>query len=39
MDYEVLKALLNESEPTREALSHAADQHEQENLDKRGLNQ
>ena len=39
LDYEVLKALLKESEPTREALSQAADLHEQENLQKRGLTQ
>jgi ABC-type lipoprotein export system ATPase subunit len=37
LDYEVLKNLLNESEPTREALSQAADLHEQENLQKRGI--
>jgi putative ABC transport system ATP-binding protein len=36
MDYEVLKTLLNESEPTREALSQAADLHEQENVHMRG---
>jgi ABC-type lipoprotein export system ATPase subunit len=35
MDYETLQALLNESEPTREALHLAADQHEQENIEKR----
>ena len=35
MDYETLNALLNESEPTREALHQAADQHEQENIEKR----
>lgn len=39
MDYEVLKSLLNESEPTREALSQAADLHELENVQKRGLTQ
>jgi ABC-type lipoprotein export system ATPase subunit len=39
MDYEVLRALLNESEPTREALSQAAELHEQENLQKRGFTQ
>src|SRR3990172_4303498 len=32
MDYEALGALLGESEATREALSQAADQHEQENV-------
>ena len=35
MDYETLKTLLSESEPTREALHQAADRHEQENLEKR----
>jgi len=35
MDYETLSALLKESEPTREALHQAADQHEQENIEKR----
>jgi ABC-type lipoprotein export system ATPase subunit len=35
MDYETLQALLNESEPTREALHLAADRHEQENIEKR----
>jgi ABC-type lipoprotein export system ATPase subunit len=35
LDYESLNALLKESESTREALSQAADQHEQENLEKR----
>jgi ABC-type lipoprotein export system ATPase subunit len=35
LDYETLNALLNESEPTREALHHAADQHMQENIEKR----
>ena len=33
LDYETLSALLNESEPTREALHHAADQHEEENIE------
>ena len=37
LDYQVLKALLNESEPTREALIQAAELHERENLEKRGL--
>ena len=32
MDFEALGALLGESEATREALSQAADQHEQENV-------
>lgn len=32
LDYETLSSLLNESEPTREALQHAADQHEAENI-------
>jgi ABC-type lipoprotein export system ATPase subunit len=36
MDYKVLKTLLDESEPTREALSQAADRHEQENVQARG---
>ena len=35
MDYETLSTLLNESEPTREALHQAADRHEQENIEKR----
>ena len=35
MDFETLNALLRESEPTREALHQAADQHEQENIEKR----
>jgi ABC-type lipoprotein export system ATPase subunit len=35
LDYETLNALLNESAPTREALHHAADQHMQENIEKR----
>jgi ABC-type lipoprotein export system ATPase subunit len=35
LDYEALSSLLNESEPTREALHHAADQHEEENVEKR----
>ena len=35
MDYETLQALLQESEPTREALHQAADRHEQENVEKR----
>ena len=33
MDYETLSSLLNESESTREALHHAADQHEEENVE------
>jgi ABC-type lipoprotein export system ATPase subunit len=39
LDYETLNALLKESGPTLEALQQAADQHEQENLDKRGATQ
>jgi ABC-type lipoprotein export system ATPase subunit len=39
LDYEVLRSLLSQSEPTREALSQAADLHEQENLQKRGLSE
>ncbi len=39
LDYETLTALLKESGPTLEALRQAADQHEQENLDKRGVAQ
>ncbi|HLO29885.1 MAG TPA: ATP-binding cassette domain-containing protein [Anaerolineales bacterium] len=35
LDYETLSSLLNESEPTREALHHAADQHEEENIELR----
>jgi ABC-type lipoprotein export system ATPase subunit len=35
LDYESLSSLLNESEPTREALRHAADQHEEENVEGR----
>ena len=35
LDYEALSSLLNESEPTREALHHAADQHEEENIERR----
>ena len=37
LDYETLNALLKESGPTLEALHQAADQHEKENLDKRGI--
>jgi len=33
LDYEALSSLLNESEPTREALHQAADQHEGENVE------
>ena len=36
MDYESLRALLTESEPTREALLEAAEQHERENIQRRG---
>ena len=32
LDYETLSSLLNESEPTREALHQAADRHETENV-------
>ncbi len=39
LDYETLNALLKESESTLEALQQAADQHEKENLDKRGATQ
>jgi ABC-type lipoprotein export system ATPase subunit len=35
LDYEALSSILNESEPTREALHHAADQHEEENIERR----
>ena len=35
LDYEVLNNLLQESEPTREALLKAAEQHEQENVRRR----
>jgi hypothetical protein len=35
LDYETLSSLLSESEPTREALHHAADQHEAENVEGR----
>jgi ABC-type lipoprotein export system ATPase subunit len=35
LDYETLSSLLNESEPAREALHHAADQHEEENVEGR----
>jgi ABC-type lipoprotein export system ATPase subunit len=37
LDYETLNSLLSESESTREALQHAADQHEQENIETRGI--
>jgi ABC-type lipoprotein export system ATPase subunit len=36
LDFEALSTLLNESEPTLEALHHAADQHEEENVERRG---
>ena len=39
LDYETLNALLKESGPTLEALQQAADQHEKENLYKRGVTQ
>jgi len=35
LDYETLSSVLSESEPTREALRHAADQHEAENVEGR----
>jgi ABC-type lipoprotein export system ATPase subunit len=35
MDYKTLSAFLEESEPTREALYQAADQHKQENIESR----
>jgi ABC-type lipoprotein export system ATPase subunit len=35
LDYETLSSLLGESEPTREALHHAANQHEAENVEGR----
>jgi ABC-type lipoprotein export system ATPase subunit len=35
LDYKTLSALLEESEPTREALHQAADRHEQENIERR----
>jgi ABC-type lipoprotein export system ATPase subunit len=35
LDYETLSSLLNESEPTREALHQAADRHETENVEGR----
>jgi ABC-type lipoprotein export system ATPase subunit len=37
MDYQTLGELLGQSEATREALLHAADRHEQENVDFRGV--
>jgi ABC-type lipoprotein export system ATPase subunit len=39
LDYNTLNALLKESTPTLEALSQAAEKHERENIDKRGVNQ
>jgi CRP-like cAMP-binding protein len=33
LDYETLSSILSESESTREALRHAADQHEEENIE------
>ena len=36
LDYETLGQILNESGSTREALHHAADQHEEENIEHRG---
>ena len=37
LDYDTLNSLLGESEPTREALHHAADQHEEENVGRRTI--
>jgi hypothetical protein len=37
LDYETLSSLVSESEPTREALHHAADQHEHENVEWRDV--
>ena len=37
LDYETLSSLLNESEPTREALHQAADRHEHENVELRDI--
>ncbi len=37
LDYETLSSLLGESEPTREALHQAADRHENENVELRGV--
>ncbi len=37
MNYESLQALLRESEPTLEALHAAADMHERENMQRRGV--
>jgi putative ABC transport system ATP-binding protein len=39
LDYDTLNALLKESGPTLEALQQAADLHEKENLNKRGVTQ
>jgi ABC-type lipoprotein export system ATPase subunit len=36
LDYSALNNLLRQSEPTREALHRAADEHEQENIGRRG---
>jgi ABC-type lipoprotein export system ATPase subunit len=36
LDYSALNSLLRQSEPTREALHRAADEHEQENIGRRG---
>jgi ABC-type lipoprotein export system ATPase subunit len=36
LDYSALNDLLEKSEPTREALQRAADEHEQENIGRRG---
>ena len=37
MDYPTLTGLLEASEPTRESLHQSADQHEKENVEKRGV--
>ena len=39
LGYDTLSSLLNESESTREALQHAADQHEKENMEWREVKQ
>ncbi len=39
MDYATLNNLLSQSEPAREALHQGADQHEQENVERRGVPQ
>jgi hypothetical protein len=37
LDYDTLSSLVNESETTREALHHAADLHEEENMEWRDV--